>query len=115
MQPSDLSDGAVRLWAGFFLNGKSTLRFGGDGAEYQITPEARKALDELIAVGAVVAVEPDCEWPNREHYGAGEVNLHPVLMQRVEGFDAFEWLRGDDQPVFRRVPEGSEVVLPWRG
>ena len=78
----DLSDNALRLWAGYFLNPKSTLRFGGEGAEMEITPEARAALDELLAVGAVRPVEPDSVWPGREHYGSGEVLLHEELKAR---------------------------------
>ncbi len=70
------------MWMAYFLNPKSTLRFGGDHAEMEITPEAREALNELIEVGAVQTVEPDDQWPGREHYGGTEVNLGEELQRR---------------------------------
>lgn len=80
--PKDLSDEALILWFSFFLSPKSTLRFGGDGAKMEITPEARAALDELITFGAVQTVEPDDQIPNREHYGGTDVDLREEFASR---------------------------------
>jgi hypothetical protein len=63
-----LSDDACVIGFAHFPTPKSTLSFGGDHAEMDITPRARAALDELISGGFVVACEPLDSWPNREHY-----------------------------------------------
>ncbi len=78
----NLSDNAVRLWMSHFVNPKSTLSFGGDGARMEITAEARDALNELLACGAAKAIPPLDAWPNREHYGGGDTCLRDVLADR---------------------------------
>lgn len=77
-----LTDNAMRLWMAHFFNPKSTLRFGGEGAQMEITQEARSALNELLEAGAVKPVEPDDQWPGREHYGGTDVDLRQELEQR---------------------------------
>lgn len=78
----NLSDNALRLYLAHFWGAKNTLRFGGDFAKMEITPEGRAALDELIAANAVVAIDPDDSHPNREHYGSGPVKLHDEVRNR---------------------------------
>lgn len=82
MNPEDLSDDAIRLYLAHFLNPKSTLRFGGDHAQKEITPRAREALDQLLEIGAAQTIEPDDQWPNREHYGSTGMDLRDQLRQR---------------------------------
>lgn len=77
-----VSDNALRVWFSFFFNPNSTLRFGGDHAEMEITEDGRAALDELIAIGAVKDVEPGDQWPGREHYGSTGIDLRPMLQKR---------------------------------
>lgn len=94
MRIEDVSDNAIKLWSCYFLTPGNTLRFGGDHAEMEITPMARAALDELLAAGAVEPVQPDNQWPGREHYGATEMDLRPVAVERGGGTSesAFKWL-----------------------
>ncbi|MEO1108292.1 MAG: hypothetical protein AAFX90_10250 [Pseudomonadota bacterium] len=102
MKPHDLSDNAVKFWACFFLTGGNTLRFGGDHAEMEITPWARDALNELIKVGAVKTIEPDDQWPGREHYGSTGMGLRPLAVERGGGDAkaAFDWLMSDELVTF---------------
>lgn len=83
-----LSENALRLWTSFFLTPGSTLRFGGDHAEFEITPMARDALDELVVFGAVTEIDPDDQWPGREHYGATELDLRDECRSR--GLNPFD-------------------------
>lgn len=78
----DLSDNALRFWMACFLNPKSTLAFGGDHAQMAITPDARGALDELLAVGAVKPIPPTDQWPGREYFGSGGLDLRSELRSR---------------------------------
>jgi hypothetical protein len=82
MKPENLSDDAIRIWLAHFMNPKSTLRFGGDHAQMEITPRAREALDQLIEVGAVETIPADDQQPNREHYGSTGMDLRDQLRQR---------------------------------
>lgn len=107
MEAKDLSDRALIMWFSFFLNPKSTLRFGGDGAKMEITPEARAALDQLIAFGAVKTVKPDDQIPNREHYGSTGMDLRREYLNR-EHLNPFT---GDDRAnfvTFQRKGEGAD-------
>ena len=71
----DLSDTALLLWIGFFRGTGSTLSFGGDHAEMAITPVARGALNELLAIGAVQPIPPTDSLPGREYYGSCGMDL----------------------------------------
>lgn len=102
---SQLSDDAMQVWMAFFLNPKSTLRFGGDHAEMEITPEARLALDELITIGAVKPVESDDQWPGREHYGSGNVSLRKELQKRPH---LYPFTREESIVVFRKKEGGNK-------
>jgi len=64
----NLSDDAYVIGLGHFPTPKSTLSFGGDHAEMEITPRARAALQELVDGGFVVSCEPLDGYPNRENY-----------------------------------------------
>ena len=68
MTMTDLSDDACVIGFAHFPSPKSTLSFGGDHAEMEITPRARAALDELILKGFVAACEPLDGYTNREYY-----------------------------------------------
>ena len=81
-QSKMLSDNAIRLWLAFFQSPGSTLCFGGKGAENEITPEAREALDQLIAVDAVAAIDPQDQQPGSEYYGAGSGSLLDEFIRR---------------------------------
>jgi len=88
MTISDLSDNALRFWLGYFMNPSSTLSFGGDHAETEITPEAREALDELLEVGAAKPIPPTDGWPDREYYGGTELDLRSEMKAReINPFD----------------------------
>jgi len=100
---STLSDNAIMLWQSFFSNPHSTLTFGGDYAEYEITPEARAALDELMAVRAVVPREPDDQWPNRESYKVGDLDLREEVKSRPH-LNPFATPRPNDLVLFRKKP-----------
>lgn len=107
-----LSDNALRFWLAYFsMNPKNTLRFGGEGATMEITPEARAALDELIAADAVCAIKPDDSIKGREHYGRGPIDLRDELKARphLNPFkDTAEFV------TFRRkegAPKGDSVNL----
>lgn len=63
-----LSDDALTFGFAHFGAVGSTLSFGGDYANMEITPRARAALNELLDAGFVVANEPQDQWPNREDY-----------------------------------------------
>jgi len=76
-----LSDDAYVIGLGHFASVGSTLSFGGDHAEMEITPRARTALDELIVGGFVVACDPLDGWPNREHY-KGVKSVLPIPKDR---------------------------------
>lgn len=82
MKTENLSDNALRLWMCFFPTAKSTLSFGGDHAEMEITEDARKALNELLEIGAAEVSEPTDSWPNREHYKGGDFRLSDELRKR---------------------------------
>lgn len=105
MDTQTLSDNALRLWGCYFLTAGNTLQFGGDGAEMEITPEARTALDELLAVGAVKPIPADDSWPGREHYGATEIDLRGVAIERGGGTPerAFKWLTDGELVAFRKA------------
>lgn len=103
MTASDLSDRALRLWLACFSCG-ATLRFGGDGAASQLTQPSRAALNELLEVGAVDPIDADCSRPNREHYGAGRVDLRHHVQVRLDGHDVFAWLAAEPAPLFEAVP-----------
>lgn len=79
---SKLSDNAIRFWMAYFFSPKSTLSFGGDHAEMEITPMAREALNELLEFGAVKPIPPTDGWPGREYYGATTVDLRQELKDR---------------------------------
>jgi hypothetical protein len=113
MQPSSLSDEAIKLWHCYFRGRKNTLRFGGDHAQMEITPLARKALTELLEVGAVEPIEPDDQWPGREHYGATEMDLTALSLERGGGTHekAFRWLTEGDFVTFKKKP-GAEEKQP---
>ena len=104
MQPQDLSDDALRLWACYFLTPGNTLRFGGDHAEMTITPEAREALEELRKAGAVQPIPADDQCPGREHYGATGLDLRSVCIERGGGTpeQAFKWLTGTEFVTFHK-------------
>ncbi len=104
MQPQDLSDNALRLWSAYFLTPGNTLRFGGDHAEMAITPEAREALEELLAAGAAQLIPADDQWPGREHYGATDLDLRAICIERGGGTSelAFKWLTETEFVTFRK-------------
>jgi len=99
---SDLTDTALRVWAAHFLTPGNTLTFGGDGAEMEITPEARAGLDELVAHGAVKRAAADCQVHGREKYQATEVDLRDEIIWRAAGTNLFEWLADSDLGLFRK-------------
>ncbi len=109
MDIANLSDDALRLWGCYFLTKGNTLRFGGDHAEMEITAEARNALRELIEVGAVEAIEPNDQWPGREHYGSAGIDLRPVTVERGGGTPdaAFKWLTETEFVTFRKKAKTS--------
>jgi len=90
----ELSDNAVKFWVCYFISAGSTLRFGGDHAEMEITPMARSALSELLLAGACQQIEADDQWPGREHYGSTGMDLRPLALERGGGTPegAFEWV-----------------------
>jgi hypothetical protein len=83
----ELPDNALRMWFAYFLTPRSTLTFGGDHAEMEITEEAREALDALVAYGAVMPIPPTDSWPGREYYGATDADLRDEFKAR--GIDPF--------------------------
>ena len=106
-ESDDLSDDALSLWSGFFLNPKSTLTFGGEGAEYHMTMRGRNALDELLSFGAVLPIEPDCACPGVEVYGsepAGNLECRKELNRRA-GNDLFTWMEALQFTVFERASQ----------
>jgi hypothetical protein len=103
----DLSDNAMRFWLACFMNPKSTLSFGGDHAEMAITPEARAALDELLAAGAVKPIPPTDQWPGREYYGAGSLDLRPELRSRPH-LNPFE--DTDRMILFAKIRQTAEAA-----
>lgn len=104
MQPSDLSDDAIKLWGCYFRGPRNTLRFGGDHAEMEITPKARAALTELLEVGAAEPIKPDDQWPGREHYGSTGMDLTEIALERGGGTPdkAFQWLTEGEFVTFRK-------------
>lgn len=104
MNYDQLSDDALRLWGCYFQHAKNTLRFGGDGAEMEITPMARAALNELLDMGVVVPTDPDDSWPNREHYKSAGIDLLSVLIERSGGtaLEAFKWLTEQEFIIFQK-------------
>lgn len=76
-----LSNDAI-IFGMAFLNGpKSKISFGGDGAEYSITPRAQAALDELVAAGYAAKCEPSDQIPNRHHF-VGVGHLWAIAKER---------------------------------
>ena len=69
------------------LNGpKSTLSFGGDGAQMEITPRARAALNCLINDGFAEPMPPTDQINGREYY-RGLRSLGPEAMAaRIDPF-----------------------------
>jgi hypothetical protein len=84
-----LSSDAMIFGLGNLRSHKSTLRFGGDGAEMEITPRARAALDELLAGGYAEKTDPDDSIPNREHYRGTNINPPLVQVAKTSGLDPF--------------------------
>jgi hypothetical protein len=78
---TDLSDDACVIGFAHFPSVNSTLSFGGDHAEMEITPRARAALYELISKGFVVACEPLDGYPNRENY-RGAATVQHIIKDR---------------------------------
>lgn len=76
-----LSDDAYVFGFGHFPSAGSTLSFGGDDVEMEITPRARAALSELLQTGFVEACDPLDSWPNREHY-RGVKSVLPIPKDR---------------------------------
>ena len=89
-----MTDDAIVFGFGYLASPNSKLSFGGDGAEYEITPRARVALDLLLANGFAKKIDPDDQIPNREAYkGAGDLSPH------VKSLD-ISALLGSDWPCF---------------
>lgn len=90
----DLSDDALVFGFSYLNNPGSTLAFGGDHAEMEITPRARAALDELLAASVVEKAEPWDQWPGREYY-RGKVAIGPLMKDHLNPFDdpedRFKW------------------------
>lgn len=76
-----LSDDALVFGIAYLAHPKCTLEFGGEGAEQQITPRARAALNELLAAGVAEASEPTSQWRGREFY-RGKISIGPMLKGR---------------------------------
>lgn len=75
-----LTTDAIIFGLGFLNGPKAKLSFGGAGAEYEITPRARAALDCLIDHGYAVAVQNTTGIDGREIY-VGTVALGPVAKE----------------------------------
>lgn len=73
----DLSKDALVFGFAYLHHEGCTLQFGGEGAVKEITPRARKALDELLEAGAVEIGEPDTSIKGREYY-KGKVAMGPL-------------------------------------
>lgn len=96
-----ISNKAILFWISFFPTAKSTLSFGGEGSENEITPEARDALNELIEHGYAQASEPTCSTPGREYYRGTELDLTGLWKERSGG-DPFSFAQDNDYKYFRR-------------
>ncbi|ETD89937.1 hypothetical protein U713_07385 [Rhodobacter capsulatus YW2] len=82
-----LTDDAI-IFAMAYLSGPNAqLSFGGDGAEMEITPRARAALDCLLENGAAEKATPTDQWHGREHY-RGVVQIWPIAKER--GLNPFD-------------------------
>lgn len=69
-----------------------TLDFGGEGAEYRMTPRARAALIELKAAGACETVESMTSIPGRESV-ISRVDITPHTRKaKINGFDRDTYL-----------------------
>ncbi len=108
LDTSIISNDALALWAGFFLNPKSSLTFGGDGAENKMTHRARNALSELLEYEIIEPREPDDQIPNRESYKAAHAMhaaVHAELLARA-GDDPMKWMDLNARyPTFEKVGE----------
>ena len=92
-----LSNDAIVFGLGFLSGPKSTLSFGGDGAEYRITDRGRAALDELIKADFCEPCEPKDSIPYREHYrGKGHIGA----VAKEQGFSPFA---AESWPTFEKV------------
>lgn len=111
MKTTDLSDGALRFWAAFFLSPGNTLRFGGEGARMAITPAGRTALDELLALGAVEPAAPADSIPGREHYVAAALDLRDEIRERAGAIDLLSWSADTTFVMFVRVGISAESLI----
>jgi len=86
-----------------YLNGpKSTLSFGGEGAEMEITPRAREALNCLINCGFAETMPKTDQIIGREFY-RGLRSLGPEA--KAAGIDPFD--RKNAWPTF--VAKGGDA------
>ncbi len=99
-----LSEDALMMWVGFFRSPGSTLRFGGDHADMEITEEGRAALNELLEVGAAQPTDPDDQWPGREHYASCGLDLSQEFISR----DLDPFSPSKVSTVFRKKPSAKE-------
>lgn len=77
---AELSKDALIFGLGYLRGPKSKLSFGGEGANMEITPRARAALDELIAAGYAEPAKPNDQIVGREYFQgvAKEPELGPL-------------------------------------
>jgi hypothetical protein len=82
-----LSADAIVFGAAYLPTAYCSLSFGGEEAEYQITPRARAALDELIAAGFAVQIDGNDAIAGREHYRGADHGLGKIA--QASGIDFF--------------------------
>lgn len=84
---TDLSDEALAIRCGVFLNQRTELRMGNQ--THVLSEPARKGLDELIAKGLVDATSDGIATIYRLTAAGQEMNLRGML----DGNDMFEWMK----------------------
>lgn len=103
----DISRDALIMGFGFLSHPKATLRFGGEGAQNEITPRARLALTELLAKGYAVKADPNDQIPGREHYRGTSKGFSDAA--QFYGFNPFA--AGDRFTAFRPIAPGDPVIM----
>ena len=100
MIDKSLSRDAVIFGFSHLRSPQSTLAFGGDGAEMEITPRARAALSELISAGYAAQAPADTSIPGREYYQG--TMKEPSLGRLAQGLGINPFAIEDDFVPFQR-------------
>lgn len=103
----DISRDALILGFGFLSSPKATMSFGGEGAEKEITPRARRALNELLAKGYAEKAKPYDQIPGREHYRGTNKDFRDA--GRYYQYNPFQ--AELEFTLFRRIAPGEPVMM----